>query len=80
MIYGNLFRRLAQEEAQFADVVYPAFGSSAWLWASPDKSSIEVAKIFYSAWTNFSTEKDFVWQEQWNLNEAPDRRIRRYVV
>jgi DnaJ family protein A protein 5 len=79
-IYDNLFRRLAQEEAQFTDIVYPAFGTSSWPWASPDKASTEAAKTFYAAWTNFSTEKDFVWQEQCNLNEARDRRIRRYVV
>jgi len=26
---------------------------------------------------NFSTEKDFSWMDQWNLAEAPDRRVRR---
>lgn len=29
---------------------------------------------------NFSTEKDFAWMDQWNLSEAPDRRVRRCGV
>jgi DnaJ family protein A protein 5 len=28
---------------------------------------------------NFTTEKDFSWMEQWNLAEAPERRVRRWI-
>jgi DnaJ family protein A protein 5 len=80
-IYGNLFARLAAEEAQFADTAYPAFGRADAPWAPPSKADADgAARTFYAAWTNFASEKDFAWMEMWNLAEAPDRRVRRSVV
>jgi DnaJ family protein A protein 5 len=78
-IYRNLFSRLESEEALISGPVdYPSFGYSTWSWspASKDQDD-EAAKHFYAFWLNFSTEKDFVWDEKWNLSEAPDRRVRR---
>lgn len=79
-IYGNLFTRLAQEEARWggnADA-YPAFGQATWPYipASKEESST-AARTFYNAWINFATEKDFAWVESWEVNDAPDRRVRR---
>ncbi|KAF7975731.1 hypothetical protein HWV62_8707 [Athelia sp. TMB] len=79
-IYRNLFSRLAHDEAHISDIEYPAFGDSNWPWAGATKAESEqTARTFYNAWTNFATAKDFNWMEQWNLSEAPDRRVRRLM-
>lgn len=78
-IYRNLFHRLASEEAMFADhLEFPSFGYSNWPWAA-ENGSPEAVRHFYNGWINFATSKDFAWMDQWNLSEAPDRRIRRYA-
>ncbi len=38
-----------------------------------------MARSFYNFWLSFTTEKDFSWEESWNLNEAPDRRVRKLL-
>ncbi|KAF5382061.1 hypothetical protein D9615_004223 [Tricholomella constricta] len=82
-LYRNLFERLRAEEAMFsADADFPSFGYSTWPWAAVDKNDDhehEAARLFYAAWVNFATAKDFIWSEQWNLAEAPDRRVRRLM-
>ncbi|KAG8881847.1 hypothetical protein FRB98_004092 [Tulasnella sp. 332] len=80
-IYRNLFARLASEEKNFAgeDIDYPSFGLASWLWSPAEKNTPEAAKFFYNTWTTFSTAKDFIWVEYWNLAEAPDRRVRRQM-
>ncbi|KAG6896561.1 hypothetical protein C0992_007454 [Termitomyces sp. T32_za158] len=79
--YRNLFERLGAEEAMFsADFDYPSFGYSTWTWTGAGKDDVqEAVKLFYAAWINFATAKDFTWFEQWNLNEAPDRRVKRFA-
>ncbi|KAF7330413.1 DnaJ-domain-containing protein [Mycena venus] len=79
-IYRNLFTRLQAEEALIESdaAAYPSFGYAGWSWAPASKAS-DGARTFYSAWTNFATAKDFAWMDQWNLTEAPDRRIRRLM-
>ncbi|KZT41263.1 DnaJ-domain-containing protein [Sistotremastrum suecicum HHB10207 ss-3] len=80
-IYRNLFQRLAEDEEQHgSDVDYPSFGTSSWPWVPADKGlEHEAAKTFYNYWSSFATAKEFVWMEQWNLQEAPDRRVRRLM-
>lgn len=78
-IYGNLFARLGQEEAKWGENSdYPLLGDSTWPWlpASKDDSD-KAARTFYNVWINFSTAKDFTWVESWEINDAPDRRVRR---
>ncbi|KAJ7104319.1 hypothetical protein B0H15DRAFT_960443 [Mycena belliarum] len=77
-VYRSLFARLQAEEALIADADYPSFGYSTWTWA-PATKGLDGARSFYAAWTNFATAKDFAWDDQWNLTEAPDRRIRRLM-
>jgi len=77
-LYRNLFYRLAKEEQAWnADVEYPSFGYSTWSWITPKGQEHEAARAFYNSWLSFSTAKDFAWTEQYNLSEAPDRRVRR---
>lgn len=76
-IYRNLFTRLAQEENLISQIEYPSFGDAFWPWSTPKSTNTPAARNFYNAWLNFATLKDFVWTEQWNLSEAPDRRVRR---
>ncbi|KAJ7052520.1 DnaJ domain-containing protein [Mycena amicta] len=77
-VYRNLFSRLQAEEALLADAPYPSFGDSTWTWVPATKTS-DNARAFYSAWTNFATEKEFAWTDMYNLSEAPDRKIRRLM-
>jgi len=79
-VYRNLFSRLSAEEAMFmSDQNYPSFGLSTWPWTAFKHSDRIGARDFYNVWMNFSTEKDFSWMEQWNLAEAPERRVRRLM-
>ena len=32
---------------------------------------------FYAFWEGYRTAKSFVWSEQWDTREAPNRRVRR---
>ncbi|KIJ14207.1 hypothetical protein PAXINDRAFT_79588 [Paxillus involutus ATCC 200175] len=77
-LYRNLFSRLAQEENMISEIEYPSFGFSTWSWTSPTTPS-EAARNFYTAWLNFSTMKEFMWMEQYNTADAPDRRTRRLM-
>lgn len=78
-IYRNLFTRLAQEENLISQIEYPSFGDASWPWSIPKSTNEPAARNFYNAWINFATLKDFIWMEQWNLAEAPDRRVRRLM-
>ncbi|KAF8520267.1 DnaJ domain-containing protein [Hysterangium stoloniferum] len=78
-LYRNLFLRLADEETMWdSDVPYSSFGHPNWPWTAP-KGQEQVARNFYNQWLSFSTVKDFTWAEQYNLSEAPDRRVRRLI-
>ena len=83
-IYRNLFDRLAHDERQHSEAgphaAYPTFGDATWPWAPASKDARDTAtRTFYNFWMNFVTAKDFAWADTWNINEAPDRRVRRCV-
>ncbi|KAI0833753.1 DnaJ domain-containing protein [Trametes gibbosa] len=79
-IYRNLFDRLAHDERAYADVSPPSFGQSTWPWLPPSKEAQDqCARTFYNHWMNFMTSKEFEWADQWNVAEAPDRRVRRLM-
>ena len=59
---------------------YPPFGFSTWQWSTRKQDVTDNPRDFYNTWLNFATEKDFSWMEQWNINEAPDRRVRRWAT
>ncbi|KAH8645603.1 hypothetical protein BX600DRAFT_444172 [Xylariales sp. PMI_506] len=76
-ILRETFDSLAQQEVAVCEwdglsiVEYPSFGS-----AGDDDN---IAKPFYSAWSNFTTKKSFAWEDKWRLTDAPDRRVRRLM-
>ncbi|PIL32166.1 hypothetical protein GSI_05411 [Ganoderma sinense ZZ0214-1] len=77
-IYRNLFDRLDHDERHYDVTPLPSFGTSAWSWLSPSKEEKDqCVRVFYNYWTNFATNKEFEWADQWNIAEAPDRRVRR---
>ncbi|KAH9848423.1 DnaJ domain-containing protein [Lenzites betulinus] len=79
-IYRNLFDRLAHDERAYADTSPPSFGHSAWPWLPPSKEAHDqCARTFYTHWMHFVTNKEFEWADQWNIAEAPDRRVRRLM-
>ncbi|TBU25175.1 DnaJ-domain-containing protein [Dichomitus squalens] len=79
-IYRNLFDRLAHDEKQYDDTPLPSFGLSTWPWLPPTKEEKnQCARTFYNYWINFVTNKEFEWADQWNMAEAPDRRVRRLM-
>ncbi|ETS85471.1 hypothetical protein PFICI_03496 [Pestalotiopsis fici W106-1] len=77
-ILQNTFDSLAEQEIAACEwddqpiVEYPSFGC-----AADDYDS--VARVFYSAWSNFATKKSFAWEDKWRLSDAPDRRVRRLM-
>ncbi|QRV90164.1 DnaJ domain protein [Ceratobasidium sp. AG-Ba] len=87
-IYRGLFNRLAAEEAAWSSlngetIEYPSFGDANTPWAPATKQTGGAkegyAQLFYRAWSNFYTAKDFSWEDMWNTGEAPDRRVRRLM-
>jgi len=49
---------------------YPQFGDST--------ADIEfIASDFYGFWQSFLTRKSYVWEEDWDTREAPNRFVRR---
>ncbi|KAK0480286.1 DnaJ domain-containing protein [Armillaria novae-zelandiae] len=79
-VYRNLFNRLKAEEAMISDTELSSFGYSTWAWTPAQKGEdLPAARTFYNVWINFITNKDFSWCDQWNLAEAPDRRVRRLM-
>ncbi|GJD05688.1 DnaJ homolog subfamily C member 21 [Galdieria sulphuraria] len=69
--FREVFESLDREERSFMeDVVFaPSFGRSDSSWDDVNK--------FYNYWENFQTKKPFPYVDKWNLNDAPNREIRR---
>ncbi|CAM9742646.1 unnamed protein product [Chrysoparadoxa australica] len=70
-VYSQAFDRVFDGEADAWDSTAPPFGSS----TSPYK---EVAR-FYAFWGGFVSRLSFAWADEYNFNEAGNRRIRRLM-
>ena len=73
----NAFALLAKEEMEAvakqgldSSIEYPSFG-----YESDNYES--TVKQFYTAWSNFATQKTFVWKDFYKYTNAQDRRYRR---
>lgn len=71
--FATLFSLLAADETSWSSPhLYPAFGTSSTL----DQADL---RAFYQAWTNFTTEKDFAWKDQYKVEEEMPRWQRREI-
>ena len=74
---------MSHDESQWSDTpadTFPQFGTSTWPFAPASKDDASTAaKTFYNFWLNFVTAKDFSWADQYETNDAPDRRVRRLM-
>ncbi|BGP28002.1 zinc finger, C2H2-type domain containing protein, DnaJ Family [Rhodotorula toruloides] len=71
--FATLFSLLAADETSWSSPhLYPGFGTS----STNDVGDI---RAFYSAWTNFSTEKDFAWKDVYKAEEEMPRWQRREI-
>ncbi|KAI7961206.1 hypothetical protein MJO28_001695 [Puccinia striiformis f. sp. tritici] len=80
-IYRNLFHQLSTEEKiarKDTTMIYPSFGSSGSSY-DQDVDGTRALKHFYSAWSNFATQKSFEWVEPHRTNQQVDRRIKRLI-
>ena len=75
-VYHNVFQQIYQEEVQGCsnvnEVEYLAvpFGNAT--------SNYEtIVMKFYPAWESFSSVLSYAWADQWNVQEAEQRRVRR---
>jgi DnaJ homolog subfamily A member 5 len=75
-IYQSVFQQVYQGErdgsTNISDVEYLSvpFGNST-------SNYDAVVAVFYQAWESFSSVLSFAWADQWNVQEAEQRRIRR---
>jgi len=91
--FRRLFERLADEEkaamrakgldvANLADL-FPSFGYSHTPYAVAKGEEQDVHQVpvreFYKVWSNFVSEKSFVWMDNYQTNQAPDRTIKRLM-
>ncbi len=70
-VYDRAFREVFDAEAKkhHNNIEPPSFGSK-------DTPFIEVFR-FYNWWSNFSSKLSFAWEDDYNYNDAPNRRVRR---
>ncbi len=68
-VYNKAFREVFDAEAMKHNSEPPSFGSM-------DTPFVEVFK-FYNWWSNFSSKLSFAWEDDYNYNTAPNRRVRR---
>lgn len=74
-VYRNAFQRIADEETPYmeeGDNPLPAFGVSTSCYE-------EVTSTFYAHWQSFSTKKSFVWMDEYDIKQAPNRRVQRLM-
>ncbi|XP_068633850.1 dnaJ homolog subfamily C member 21-like [Battus philenor] len=71
-VYSEVFSKLASEETDFLDDPedvgkIPKFGNST--------TPYEEVHEFYAFWMSFSTNKSFVWLDQYELSQGDNRRV-----
>lgn len=71
-VYAEVFSKLTTEEIDFLDdpedvIKIPKFGNST--------TEYEQVHEFYSFWTAFSTNKSYVWLDQYEIKQGDNRRV-----
>ena len=76
-IYNEVFNKIASEDSEFdknldSEYEIPEFGNS--------KSSYEeVVHPFYAHWQSYSTKKTYSWLDQYDIRQAPNRKVLRLM-
>ena len=91
-VYRNAFDSLANEDYDFIDdpsVRYPNFGDSTSdydtvsLFTSPfppmNRLFLQIVGPFYGFWSGFCTARSFVWLDQYDIRDAPNRFVLRQI-
>lgn len=70
-VYREVFNTLLIEESVYFDLdpdEVPTFGQS-------DSDYVEIVRPFYNFWCGFNTHKPFGWLDEYDIRQAPNRRI-----
>lgn len=70
-VYRELFNNLLVEESVYFDVdpdEIPSFGRS-------DSDYTDIVRPFYNFWCGFNTHKPFGWLDEYDIRQAPNRRV-----
>lgn len=69
------------DEDRHSATSYPLFGNAKTPFADSDGYLGFGAYVrdFYSAWSNFTSTKSFIWMDKWRLSDAPSRSVRRQM-
>lgn len=76
-VYAEVFKTISAEDSEFAedsdsDFEVPVFGDST-------SSYEEVVHPFYSYWESYSTKKSYSWLDEFDIRQAPNRRVVRLM-
>lgn len=77
-IYRDVFKKIDAEDQPFReqgssdDEWMPSFGNS-------QSSYNDEVHEFYSAWQSYCTQLSYVWESQYDVKEAPNRRVARMI-
>ena len=77
-VYGDVFSRLASQEARAAAAAGRAYTPPP-PFGGPDTPYSPAVAAFYDAWLSFVTLKTFEWCDEHNPAQAPGRKIRRLM-
>ena len=72
-VYSKLFKEISDADYTFMNADeedYPQFGKS-------DTDPNFVVKEFYGFWQSYFTKRTYVWKEEYDTRDAPNRWVRR---
>lgn len=70
-VYREVFNTILIEESVYFDLdpdEIPTFGRS-------DSDYADVVRLFYNFWCGFNTHKPFGWLDEYDIRQAPNRRV-----
>ncbi|KAK2078100.1 hypothetical protein QBZ16_003968 [Prototheca wickerhamii] len=72
-VYSRVFANLAKAEAASSKQAgsHAAFGTSSSPWSE--------VNAFYNHWAGFVSKRDFSWADEYDVRQAPNRKVRRMI-
>ncbi|CAK9214838.1 unnamed protein product [Sphagnum jensenii] len=77
-VYGEVFKKVHLQEQMFARVYGTGSVREAPDLGGPGTPYANVT-VFYNYWQGFTTEKDFGWCDEYDVMQAPNRKVRRLM-